>query len=75
MSMKDESGPRPTNPGDARRRRSNASFVESSDGVREDASLHDQILAAGTPDLEATGQFSREIGYCEDRIKRLFGED
>ncbi len=54
---------------------SNECFYIGKDGNKQDAKIHEEILAGGKTDLTWSRNFARKHGFSEDQIKRLFPED
>ncbi len=44
------------------------------DGKKEDAGIHDEMLAGGTAGVEASRDFARHLGLTEEQIELLYGE-
>ncbi len=42
---------------------------------KEDADIHEQMLAAGTANLESSLDLARQLGLTEEQIGLLYGEE
>jgi hypothetical protein len=49
-------------------------FYRDAAGNKQDASLHDSILAGGKDDLAVTMKFALSLGLSEDEVRALYGK-